>query len=135
MSIIVWRDEFMVNVAAIDTDHRRMSELANELHDAVVSNSEMGVLQERLLALIEFTRMHFAAEEQLMLEHHYPDHPAHKSEHDLLLAHLLEMADALAVGNQPVFTPELDVSSDWVMVHINDHDHNLGKFLNSRGIY
>ncbi len=72
MPIVTWRDEYNVNVAVIDSQHQKMLELVNNLHTAVEARIKKDDLKDMLVELVEFTRMHFSTEEQLMKEHGYP---------------------------------------------------------------
>ena len=135
MQTIEWRDDFNINVAELDHQHQRLAELVNELHRAVTGGQdarEVGGILKRLLA---FTRSHFETEERLMLEFDYPDFQAHKNEHDDLLDQLECVARKISGGHGPVFAPEVDVSSDWVMVHMLGFDKPLGDYLNGRDVY
>ena len=134
MPIITWKDEYNVNVAEIDAEHREMARLVNELNNAV-EKRKTNDFKKAVSDLVAHTRKHFATEETLMLAHQYPDYRSHKSEHEHLLRALIELQHNLEGGRQPVFGPETDVSTDWVMLHIKGSDHALGEFLNSKNVY
>ena len=66
MPIISWCDEYSVNVGEIDSQHKEMITLVNNLHAAVEARANKDDLKELLVELVEFTRKHFSTEEQLM---------------------------------------------------------------------
>jgi hemerythrin len=135
MPIVTWRDEYNVNVEEIDNQHRKILELVNSLHAAVETRANKDDLKDLLVELVEFTRIHFSTEEQLMKKYDYPDLARHHTEHRLLLRYLVDLVDAVSGGKNPGFYSDYDVSTDWAMIHICDHDKSLGVFLNSRNVY
>lgn len=135
MPIVVWCDEYNVNVKEIDTQHQKMLELVNNLHTAVEACVDKNSLQNSLVELVDFTRMHFSTEEQLMKQYDYPELKKHHKEHRILLKHMSDLVVAVSNGQQPTFYSDYDVSSDWAMIHISEHDKSLGAFLNSKNVY
>ena len=114
----------------IDKQHRHLLQLVNDLHTAVEARIDKEELKNMLIGLAEFTRTHFATEEELMREHKYPNQKAHHKEHKLLLRHLGDLVTAVSNGKYPTFYSDYDVSNDWALVHIEEHDKPLGIFLN-----
>lgn len=135
MPIVTWSEEFSVNVKEIDAEHQQMLKLVNNLHAAVEDRIDKNTLQDLLVELVSFTHAHFSAEERLMKEHAYPEFVEHHKEHRILLRHMQDLVAAVSSGKYPTFYSDYDVSSDWALSHIFDHDKNLGAFLNTKGIY
>jgi hemerythrin-like metal-binding protein len=134
MPIVDWSDEYSVNVAEIDAQHKELLELVNGLHAAVESCIGKDDLKEMLLNLARFVRNHFEAEEKLMKQHGYPGLGKHHREHRILLRHLDELAAAVSNSRRPTFYSDYDVSTDWALLHIEEHDRDLGRFLNTKGV-
>ena len=135
MPIVIWREDFSVNVEKIDNQHKQMLELVNNLHSSVEACVEKQDLEQMLVDLVDFTRLHFLTEEKLMKEHGYSGLASHYKEHRVLLQHLDNLVKAVANGKHPTFYSDYDVSSDWAVDHIFECDKSLGAFLNSKGIY
>lgn len=135
MPIVTWRDEYNVNVEEIDTQHRKMLELVNKLHAAVEARADKHDLELLLADLVDFTRVHFSTEEQLMKTHDYSELGEHHKEHRLLLRYLTDLVHAVSSGKSLCFYSDYDVSTDWALIHIAEHDKDLGAFLNSKGIF
>ncbi|MCB1831717.1 MAG: hemerythrin family protein [Chromatiaceae bacterium] len=133
MPIVTWSEEYDVNVEKIDKQHRHLLQLVNDLHAAVEACIDKNKLRKMLIELTEFTRTHFATEEQLMIKHDYPEKNAHQKEHKMLLRHLGDLVTAVSNGKYPTFYSDYDVSTDWALVHINEYDKPLGDFLNQVG--
>lgn len=135
MPIVTWSDEYNVNVVEIDNQHQKILELVNNVHAAVEARINKDDLTELLIELVEFTRVHFSTEEQLMKKHDYPDLSKHHKEHKLLLRYLIDLVDAVSSGKNLSFYSDYDVSTDWALIHIAECDKGLGAFLNSKGVY
>ncbi len=135
MPAVVWSNEYSVGVNEIDLQHKKMLELVHDLHSAVKSCAEKNVLQNLLVELVDFTHTHFLAEEQLMKEHDYPELKAHHKEHKMLIKHMSDLVVAVSSGQYPTFYSDYDVSTDWALLHISEHDKSLGAFLNTKGVF
>ena len=66
MPILNWSEEFSINVAEIDAQHKKLLEHVNNLHAAVEAKIDKTDLRQMLVSLVEFTRLHFSTEEKLM---------------------------------------------------------------------
>lgn len=135
MPIVTWCDDYSVNVEEIDLQHQKMLELVNNLHTSVEACIDKQDLKEKLVGLVEFTRMHFSTEERLMKQYDYPQAAPHHREHRILLQHMDNLVAAVSSGKYPTFYSDYDVSTDWALVHIAECDKSLGAFLNSKGVY
>ena len=135
MPIVSWCDEYSVNVREMDDQHQRMLELVNNLHTVVESCIDKSELKDMLAELVEFTRVHFSAEERLMEKYEYPDFLKHRHEHELLLRHMDNLVAAVSSGKYPTFYSDYDVSTDWALIHIAESDKTLGAFLNAKNVY
>ena len=64
MSLITWRDEFSVGVAAVDHEHREMIALINELDQAMQSDASQAAVVQALGEIYARISAHFALEER-----------------------------------------------------------------------
>lgn len=135
MPIVTWCEEYSVNVKEIDIQHQKMLQLVNNLHSAVEARIGKNDLKDLLVELVEFTRMHFSTEEKYMKKYDYPELVKHHKEHKMLLQHLDDLVKAVSKGNYPTFYSDYDVSTDWALIHISEHDKGLGAFLNTKDVY
>ena len=135
MPILVWSDEYSINVAELDEQHKELLEHVNKLHAGVEAQIDKQDLHQLLSALYEYTAFHFASEERLMKQHGMKNVKKHHKEHKLLLKHLKHICNAVSEGKRPAFYSEYDVSNDWFLAHIMGFDKQMGTFLNSKGVY
>lgn len=135
MTALPWRDEYTVNVAVIDAQHRRLAEFADRLHRILAEPPPNKELKHAVDELVGFTRLHFATEEELMIKYEYPDYAAHRTAHAQLLRQLDALAARIAEGGTVRAGDETDAGDDWVFNHLLEKDVPLGKFLNGKGVY
>ena len=141
MSFLVWRDEWTLDVAFMDDDHRflasRLNRIAPDLRRCAAGNAGETVanrLNRKLHVLGEHTREHFKREEYAMRETDYPGLVEHKSEHDLLLAeYTVLMRDVQDAGLSGMDMGVLDALKQWLIAHVLDDDRTLADYLHSQG--
>lgn len=135
MATFEWREEYNINVAIIDAQHRRLAELVAGIHQAQAEDRPDGHVDGKLTDLIRFTRLHFATEEQLMIEHDYPDYEAHRQAHQHVIDGMIALLEVQSLARPRRFNPDPDINDDWVTQHLLERDVDLGRFLNSKGVY
>jgi len=133
---VQWKDEYSVGIEAIDNDHRRLLNLINQFQTAVFYQTGSQFEDEAFDALIDYTRTHFAREEQLMAEYAYPDLEAHKAEHEKMIA-LVEtrMAEHRTPGHHETLVEMVNFLRDWLINHINGTDQAYSGFLHDKGVH
>lgn len=135
MPVLVWSEEYSINVAEIDAQHKKLLEHVNNLHAGVEAQIDKEDLRQLVLDLVEYTRFHFGEEEKLMKQHGMEHIKKHHKEHKLLLRYLQQIVEAISEGKRPAFYSEYDVSNDWFLAHILGFDKKMGAYLNSKGVY
>ncbi len=85
-------------VGFMNADHALEMRMLNELEAALTAHRRgegpLEAVLEKLSIFAVSAREHFLREESLMREAHYPAYPAHKAEHDRVLADMNEEARA-----------------------------------------
>jgi hemerythrin-like metal-binding protein len=127
---LVFGDAHLVGVQEIDDQHRQLVQMVNRINQAIVNRLDTGLIARAFKELLDFTRLHFATEERLMLQHGFAEMAAHTQEHAQLLRKLAELAAQTAQGNDLLI---LQTIKDWLMGHIQHADKPLGAFLVARG--
>ena len=134
VTLLTWSCASTVGVRAMDDQHGILMDTMNELRLAAVRGSGRELVSEVLDRLIEFTRMHFWSEEQLLEEYRFPGLAEHRKLHHTILAQILESAHRLQYGEGVEMQSLLCYLRDWFLQHIEESDHQYGPWLNERGI-
>lgn len=134
MTLLTWNHACGVGIRAMDDQHGILMDAMNDLRVAVVRGAGREVLSELLDRLIEFTRMHFQSEEQLMALAGYPGLEDHRARHHSLMAQALQSAHRLQYGEGIEMSALMCFLRDWFLEHIEGPDQEYGPWLNERGI-
>ncbi len=100
MSLLTWNHACSVDIRAMDDQHGILMDTMNELRLALVGGCGREQICELLDRLIEFTRMHFFSEEQLMEQTSFPGLAGHRAEHHRMLAEMLRAAHRLSTAKK-----------------------------------
>jgi len=132
-----WRDEWTLEVGFMDEDHRmladRLSRIARKFGDWP-ETARVEIDAASLLAGLDdlghHVREHFAREEDVMRTLRYPDFPAHKSEHAILLAEYSMMVREIRESGSTLLNlSALEALKTWLMGHVLEADRQLAEFL------
>jgi len=136
MPLIAWNDRLSVGIVSIDKQHQKLVELLNEFYDAVQAGKGKESLAGVLATLIDYTKTHFANEEQLFAKTGYPEAVAHKKAHDDLTRQVLEIQKKYLKGANATLSIEtLNFLKNWLLTHIQGTDKKYGPHLTSHGIH
>jgi hemerythrin len=106
--------------------------LAFDLHEAMAQGKGKTVLEQSLAQLVDYTKSHFAAEEQFMGKYRYPEIVAHKAQHDQLTSQVIELQRKFRSG-EPTLTISLMVFlKNWLEHHIAGSDQQYSVYIRSK---
>lgn len=119
MTLITWQDSYSVGVELIDSDHKLLVSLINQLNDAAEGGQGRDVVGSVLNVLIEYTEGHFSREEMLMEKGGYPDLEPHREQHRALTAKVRDMVTQYREGHAETLDRDiLDFLTSWLTGHI-----------------
>lgn len=134
MPLLTWNRACTVGVRAMDDQHGILMDTMNELRLAAVRGLGREQVSEVLDRLIEFTRMHFWGEEQLMERYDFPGLAEHRLEHQRILAQILSSSHRVQHGERMQMRPLLGFLREAYAEHIEGMDREYGPWLNERGV-
>ena len=129
MSLITWKDEFSVGVAAVDLEHRELIELINGLDAGMREHASQTTVVETLGEIYARISAHFALEEKIMRKADYDGFTTHKQDHEQLLDELLDVIDSVDDAgryDRAGLSRDLD---RWFSDHFRTHDARLHRKL------
>lgn len=135
MTLLTWNHDCAVGVRAMDDQHSILMDTLNELRLALVRGRGREQVMEIFDRLIEFTRMHFWSEEQLMEQNQYPQLKEHRVAHHKLLSEMILRARSIQYGEGAQTHLLLNLLRDTYLDHMEQVDRLYGPYLNSLGIY
>ena len=134
MALLTWNHACTVGVRAMDDQHGILMDTLNELRLATVRGSGREQINEVLDRLIEFTRMHFWSEEQLLEQNEFPGLAEHRTEHQQLLAQILQSSHRVQHGEMMQMRPLLCFLRESYAEHIEGMDREYSAWMNERGV-
>jgi hemerythrin len=118
----------------MDDQHGILMDSINALRLALMNGAGRARVCERLDEFIEFARMHFWSEEQLMAQTGFAGLEEHRAEHHRMLAGLLQVAHRLQYGLGVKLRPLLCDLHDGFLHHIETMDQKYAPWLHERGV-
>jgi hemerythrin-like metal-binding protein len=133
MAHIEWDERFSTGIDDVDGDHRKLIDLINQLHQAMILGQTRRELPAIVSELLDYTLRHFQREEALMVQHQYPD----TEQHRLLHAHFTKMVTnfraKLELGDFAISTSLFVLLQNWLIEHIMQADREVAwHILNTR---
>jgi len=120
MAFMAWSHELDTGIDIVDSQHKRIIEYINALHDAQQSQdkSKAGdVINE----LVDYTVSHFAFEESLMENADYPFLVPHQKVHGLFIKKVSSFVERFTAG-EDVTDELLTMLQKWLVNHIKTED-------------
>ena len=135
MALIEWSDQLSVHVVEFDADHHRLISILNNLWEASEERRGHEVIDAILADLIEYTRTHFAREEEMFGRWAYPGVELHKQAHARLLATAANLqAKFRAEQSETVADEVFEFLRDWLVKHILGDDALYANYFRSLGV-
>lgn len=134
MSLIVWSEKYSTGFESIDSEHKKLMDLLNKLHDGMMNHKTNDVIGGVLDDLIKYTQTHFAHEEKLFAQYKYPQEASHKLEHKKLVEKALDLQKGFKAGSVTVSVGTLNFLRDWLNNHILKTDFAYREFFKEKGI-
>ena len=134
MPLIDWSSEMSVNVMVMDSQHKMLIEIINQLHEAMLAQKgkqEVGLALDRMM---DYTQRHFKDEERILAANQYPLFGRQKSEHDAFILKVQEFKSDFQQGKLALSIQVITFLKNWLINHIQGEDKKYGVFLNSKGI-
>ena len=132
--LFLWDDSFKVNIGLIDTQHKTLVSMINELHQAMTAGYGKEKLGKILSNLINYTQGHFTTEERLMQSHAYPDFHTHRAEHERLTGTVKDFQRRFLANEVGLTVEVMGFLEDWLRKHILGSDKRYSPFLNAKGV-
>jgi hemerythrin-like metal-binding protein len=123
-----------VGIRAMDDQHGILMDAINDLRLALLRGCSHEKTCELLDQFIEFARMHFWSEEQLMEQTGFSGLAKHRAVHHKMLAEILQAAHRLQTGETLHLRPLLSQLHDGFLEHIEEVDQEYSPWLREHGI-
>jgi diguanylate cyclase (GGDEF)-like protein/hemerythrin-like metal-binding protein len=130
---MVWKDSFCCGNQLIDSQHRSLFHLSNELLEAVLSGRPTADISVLISRLLDDVGQHFHDEEIILAAAGFPGMNHHAAEHTKLLTKGVELSWQFSTSALPVGDLFQFLAYDVVMVHMLGADREYYPFRGDKG--
>jgi len=130
MAYYTWKQEYSVGNDLMDKQHQAIIEMINKMHEAMQVGKGGIEAGNIITEMIDYSVMHFAAEEELMRSLHYSGLNSHMKEHN---AFMIKAADFQKQIDSGSFSLSMDIITflrDWLTNHILVNDKAYSRVIN-----
>ncbi len=129
-----WDDSLLLGHEEIDNQHRSIFAQLEKLSQAVQAGSPESILEELAIFLFEYTRVHFATEDKVMVEYDYPRIEEQRQEHGEFsrVANDLKSRIGLEGISREMAIEMSGKLFRWVVQHIKNHDRDMVNYVKER---
>lgn len=129
MAYFQWASDLAVDDdGPIDTDHKKLVDLINELHTATSQGQGREVVERIMDELVAYTMSHFQREEAIMTSLNYPRLDGHRLGHQKFSETIQELQAKYKAGSITVASQLSTVLRDWLSLHIRRNDKDILEF-------
>ena len=130
-----WKDEYSVGVSRFDNHHKKLFDIANQLHEMMKSGKGADVIETTLRELVDYTKYHLAEEEKALERIGYSGISSHKRAHAIFTDQLNDAMKDIEGGRaQFVVVKVSRTVIDWLIDHIFGIDKKYTAEMNAAGI-
>ena len=130
-----WKEEYSVGVSRFDNHHKRLFDIANQLHQLMKTGQGEQAIEKTVRELAEYTRYHLSEEEKTMQSISYSDILAHKRAHRVFTDGLNEAMVEVDKGRTTFVVIKIaKMVIDWLIGHIFAIDKKYVEEMHAAGI-
>ena len=128
----VWTKDLETGNTQIDNEHKQLVKAADELVTACLLGKGRQEIGNSIEFLSNYTKTHFAHEEELQTKYKYPEYAVHKSWHQGFVKDIEDVTAKLkAEGANIAVVALVNLKVTQLITHINTFDLKLAQFIQS----
>ena len=127
-------DGMLLGLDLIDSQHRKLFDLINELAASSVSNTDHLETHEALLGMSEYLFEHFKTEENYMREFDYSGYESHRQKHAEFVQKTLEFHEKFRDGKIDLENEILRYLVLWFIDHVKGEDQKFVELFRAKGL-
>ena len=129
MAFISWNKDLELGIAVVDSQHKMLVDMINELHDSFLEGKSFEKMGDILTGLLFYSQTHFATEEELFDKHGYPEKRAHISEHNEFIMKISSKVDKMKKGESVLSVDIARYLRDWLINHVMISDKKFAPYI------
>lgn len=129
--LIKWTEDLSVGNETLDKEHQKWVAILNNFYQGLMEGKSKEKLSELIVAMLDYTKYHFANEERYMKSINYPDFAEHKEKHDFYVSRITEFYEKVKNGKMVLSLEVTNFLKTWLINHIKGTDQNYARFANN----
>jgi len=129
MVLVKWDEKYSVGLESIDTQHKTLVGLINQLHEAMKLGRSKELIKPTLDSLTKYTKEHFTFEEEKMQAVNYPGLAEHRNQHEEFVKKVDAFVADYDAGRAGLTFAIINFLRDWLLHHIADTDKKYSSYL------
>lgn len=134
-----WKDNYSVNIAEIDEQHKKLFEIGDRVYGIVLLDDEYDHYDE-IVEIIEelrdYTIYHFDYEERMLERYGYDELEFQHFQHSFFVKRLEKIVSKdIDEDQKETIRDIVEFLADWITNHILQSDMKYSQFLNNEGIF
>jgi hemerythrin-like metal-binding protein len=130
-----WYDSYSIGVKEVDDQHKELVAMITKLQSSLSSGGSSVEIIEALKFLVNYTKLHFATEEDVMRRIGYDEFENHQNIHKRLVGQVGEILINLKKGKSVDIYEMIDFLTNWLINHIRDEDQKIGVAMADIEVY
>lgn len=128
---ISWDDSFKVGHPMIDSQHKRLFEIADELYNLTQSSHDRKDSDTTLVLqdCAKYVNFHFSCEEKLMQDSKYEELEEHMNQHKAFTTYVATLMSDFSRGVKIDLDKLYDFVAEWLVQHISTEDKKLASYV------
>ncbi len=122
MKYMGWESEFSTGIEIIDAQHKRIFQIINNLHEAILVENGPKILVFILDDLLEYAYYHFETEEPLLEKVDFSVVVSHKVIHVEIINKIVLIKEELLQGKKSLTLELVEDLRNWWFTHILEED-------------
>lgn len=131
--IFPWSDSYSVGIPQIDSQHKGLIRLINDLHTAMAAGQGKQAMAGILDELIRYTKSHFTYEEGMLRQREYSNLASHHAVHEKLTSQVVELRERFRASKLTLSVEVMHFLKSWLADHILVHDKAYARELKTVG--
>jgi hemerythrin len=132
MDLIIWRDSFETGYTRVDSQHKYLVHLINELNKGLGVKDKKKQMSYFFHELYLYIINHFSMEEVLMREFDYPAYMDHKYEHAQFIIKIQNFREKYLTGSANINVEVINFLKEWLLNHIMHTDKETFKAIQNK---
>jgi hemerythrin len=131
---IEWNDEYSVRIQQLDSQHKNLFLIADEILTAAEKKSKITGIEKLLGELLQAASSHFKYEENLMKKNGYPGVKKQREAHVRFLHEIESFFSRLQNEKRAVLPELLEFLKEWLIKHTLTVDRKYIRFFQEKGV-